>query len=66
MSKTIISNKITGENTINVLFQEVAFWGTKKGLDPEIIQKNIMECDNFIDINKILKENFEGEIKIKE
>jgi len=66
MAKTIISNKIVGANAIDVLFREVAFWGTEKGLDPEEIQKNIMACGSFAEVNKILQENFEGEIKIIE
>lgn len=66
MSKTIISNRITGTNTIDVLFREVASLGIEKGLDPEKIQKEIMECESFDKVNKILEDNFDGEIKIIE
>jgi hypothetical protein len=66
MSKTIISGKIVGANIIDVLFAEVEYLAKEKGMDIEETKKIIMDCPTFDDVNKILQEKFNGEIKIIE
>lgn len=66
MNITLIPQKILGTSTIEVLFREVAYWGTERGLNPDEIQKSILECGSIRDVNKILEEKFDGEIKVVE
>lgn len=66
MNTTLILQKILGKNTIDVLFREITYLGTERGLDPEEIQKSIMACGSIKEVNKILEEKFGGEIKVVE
>jgi len=66
MSKTIISVSLIGQNFMDVLFREITFLATERSLDPEKIQQKIMGSNDISDVNKILKESFENELKLRE
>ena len=66
MSKTIVSISLIGQNLMDVLFREITSLATEKSLDPEEIQKKIMGSNDMGDVNKILKESFGNELKLRE
>lgn len=66
MSKTIISISLVGQNFMDVLFREITSLATERSLNPEEIQQKIMGSNDISDVNKILKESFENELKLRE
>lgn len=66
MSKTIISVSLLGAPFMDVLFREIATFATERGLDANDIQQKVMASNDINAINKIFKENFDGELKIRE
>ena len=66
MSKTIVSINLIGPTFMDVLFREVTSLATEKEIDPEIIQREIMNSGDIMEVNKVLRTHFKNELKIRE
>lgn len=66
MSKTIVSVSFIGPTFMDVLFREIVTLATEKEIDHEEIQVKIMAAEDLMSVNKILRESFGDELKIRE
>ena len=66
MSKTIVSINLIGPTFMDVLFREVTSLATEKEIDPEVIQREIMDSGDMMEVNKVLRSHFKNELKIRE
>ena len=66
MTKTIVSVSLIGPPFMDVLFREIATLASESEVDAAEVQKKIMSADDMGAVNKILKESFEDQLKIRE
>jgi len=64
MSCTLISQKMLGQNLSQVVLREVEYLSNLLGFNAEMIMHKLLTAKDLNIANDIIKENFQGQIKL--